>query len=102
MESVVLRLFKLLKHIQEINLRPQDTLALMRRLETDSCQPEDYEVLLKVMRTHMEFAAAVDLPRLGQASTTPAKTPRTRQAAPAARLHPRCAPTSGMDSSSGE
>ena len=86
---MVLRLFKLLKYIQEINLSPQDTLTLMRRLETDSCRAEDYEVLLKIMRVHIEFAADGRPQPSGQASTAPAKPPRTRQAAKALRRRPR-------------
>jgi hypothetical protein len=61
-EAIVLRLFKLLKHIQEINLSPKDTLALIRRLETDNCRAEDYEVLIKVLRDHTEFVEDVGPP----------------------------------------
>jgi hypothetical protein len=62
-EAIVLRLFKLLQHIQEINLSPTDTLALRRRLETDNCRAEDYEVLIKVLRVHTAFAEDVGPPR---------------------------------------
>ncbi len=53
------RYLKLLKYVQQINLSPEDTLALIQRLETDSCRPEDYEVLIRVARTHTELSADV-------------------------------------------
>jgi hypothetical protein len=34
-------------------------LALLRRLETDSCRAEDYEVLIRTVRAHMELSADV-------------------------------------------
>jgi hypothetical protein len=54
---VVFRRLKLLKYLQQINLSPEDTLALIRRLETDSCRPEDYEVLIRTVRAHLELSA---------------------------------------------
>jgi hypothetical protein len=56
-EPVVFRRLKLLKYLQQINLSPEDTLALIRRLETDSCRAEDYEVLIRTVRAHMELSA---------------------------------------------
>ena len=53
------RYLKLLKHVQQINVSPEDTLALMHRLETDSCRPEDYEVLTRVVEAHMELSGEV-------------------------------------------
>lgn len=50
---------KLLKYVRKINLSPQDTLALLHRLETDSCRPEDYEVLMRVVEAHMELSVDV-------------------------------------------
>ena len=44
MEPVVFRHFKLLNYLRKINLSLEETAALIRRLETDSCRPEDYEV----------------------------------------------------------
>lgn len=98
---MVLRLFKLLKHIQEINLSPQETLTLMRRLETDSCCAEDSEVLIKIMRVHLAFVVDGGPPPPAQASTAPAKTPRTWQAAKAARRRPCRSPGMGIASGSG-
>jgi hypothetical protein len=56
-EPIVLRRLKLLKYLQEIHLSPEETLALMRRLETDSCRPEDYEVLIRIVRAHTNLSA---------------------------------------------
>jgi hypothetical protein len=56
-EPVVFRRLKLLKYLQQINLSPEDTSALIRRLETDSCRAEDYEVLIRTVRAHMELSA---------------------------------------------
>jgi hypothetical protein len=78
----VFRRLKLLKYLQEINLSPEETLALMRRLETESCRPEDYEALIRVVRAHtaspaLERPAAARWPS-GQ-----------RRGAKRARRHPR-------------
>ena len=56
-EPVVFRYLKLLKYVQKIDLSPEDTLALMQRLETDRCRPEDYEVLMRIVEAHMELSA---------------------------------------------
>ena len=53
----MLRRLTLLKYLHEINLSPAETLALMRRLETDSCRPEDYEVLIRIVRAHTNLSA---------------------------------------------
>ena len=51
------RLLKLLSYLREINLSSEETLALLRRLETDSCRPEDYEVLIRVVRAHTNLSS---------------------------------------------
>lgn len=53
------RRLKLLTYLQAVNLSSEDTLELMRRLETDSCRAEDYEVLIKLVRAHTELSADV-------------------------------------------
>jgi hypothetical protein len=53
----VFRLLKLLRYLREINLSSEETLALLRRLETDRCRPEDYEVLIRVVRAHSKLSA---------------------------------------------
>lgn len=72
-EPVVFRYLKLLKYVQKINLSPEDTLALMHRLETDRCHPEDYEVLIRIVEAHMELSGAVlqALPEREPASPAP-------------------------------
>ena len=87
-EPVVFRYLKLLKYVQQINLSPEETLALMQRLETDSCRPEDYEVLMRIVEAHTELSAEVleAVPDLETASPVPkakgkrqgAKRPRRR------------------------
>jgi hypothetical protein len=57
LEPAVFRLLKLLRYLREINLSAEETLALLRRLETDSCRPEDYEVLIRVVRAHSKLSA---------------------------------------------
>ena len=51
------RYLKLLKYVHKINLSPAESLALIQRLETDSCRVEDYEVLIRVIRAHTELSA---------------------------------------------
>lgn len=53
------RYLKPLKYVQHINLSPEATLALMQRLETDRCRPEDYEVLMRIVEAHMELSGDV-------------------------------------------
>jgi hypothetical protein len=78
----VLRRLKLLKYFHEINLSPEETLALMRRLETDSCRPEDYEILIRIVRAHTDLSAdflAVS-PVVEPSSPAPkAKRPRAKR-----------------------
>jgi hypothetical protein len=57
LEPTVFRLLKLLRYLDEINLSSEETLALLRRLETDSCRPEGYEVLIRVVRAHSKLSA---------------------------------------------
>ena len=52
------RRLKLLNYLRKINLSPEETLTLIRRLETDQCRPEDYEVLIRIVRAHIELSAA--------------------------------------------
>jgi hypothetical protein len=57
MEPVVFRGLKLLNYLRKINLSSEETLALIRRLETKSCRPEDCEVLIRIVQAHTEFSA---------------------------------------------
>lgn len=68
------RHLKLLNYLRKINLSPEETLALIRRLETDKCRPEDYEVLIRIVRAHIELSA--DFPQAFSADEPP--SPRQR------------------------
>jgi hypothetical protein len=72
-ELVVFRYLKLLKYVQKINLSPEETLALIQRLETDNCRAEDYEVLIRAVEAHTELSADVlkALPDLEPSSPAP-------------------------------
>ena len=59
MEPIVWRHLKLLTYLRKINLSLEETAALIRRLETNSCRPEDYEVLIRFVEAHMELSADV-------------------------------------------
>ena len=89
-EPVVLRRLKLLKYFQEIKLSPEETLALMRRLETDSCRPEDYEALIRIVRAHTTLSAdgLEALPALERPASA-RRTSGQRQGAKRARRRPR-------------
>jgi hypothetical protein len=81
-EPIVLRRLKLLKYLQEINLSSAETLALMRRLETDGCRPEDYEVLIRTVRAHTNLSADFLEVSPGVEPSSPArKAKRQRQGA---------------------
>ena len=78
------RLLKLLPSFREINLSSEETLALIQRLETDSCRPEDYEVLIRVVRAHTKLSAeALDafgvLDGPSPARQTPSQGPRAKK-----------------------
>jgi hypothetical protein len=87
-EPAVFRYLKLLKYVKKINLSPEETLALMQRLETDSCRLEDYKVLMRIVEAHTELSADVleTLPDRERSSPSPkakgkrpgAKRPRRR------------------------
>jgi hypothetical protein len=84
LEPAVFRLLKLLTSLREITLRSEDTLALIRRLATDRCRPEDYEVLIRVVRAHPKLSAD-DLDAFGAldgpspARQTPSQGPRAKK-----------------------
>ena len=78
----MLRRLPLLKYLQEIHLSPEATLALMRRLETDSCRPEDYEVLIRIVRAHTTLSTDfVDAAPVVEASWPAPKATHKRQGA---------------------
>ena len=79
MESVVFRRLKLLKYLQQINLSPEDTLALIGRLETNSCRAEDYAVLIRTVRAHMELSADFLAASPGVEPSLPARKAKRKQ-----------------------
>ena len=89
MESVVFRRLKLLQYLQEINLSPEETLALMRRLETATCRPEDYEALIWIVRAHTPLSAdGLEAPPALQWPASARWTSGQRQGATRARRRP--------------
>jgi hypothetical protein len=89
-EPIVFRRLKLLQYLHEINLSPEETLGLMQRLETDTCRPEDYEALIRIVQAHTMLSA--DGSEASLALQRPASTRRTssqRQGAKRARRRPR-------------
>jgi hypothetical protein len=84
-EPVVFRRLKLLQYLHEINLSPEETLALMRRLETDTCRPEDYAALIRIVRTHTTLSAegleaSLALKRPASARRTSSQRPGAKRA----------------------
>ena len=84
------RLKLLCQYLDEINLSPEETLALMRRLETDTCRPEDYEVLIRIVRAHtMLSAEGLEAPPALDRPASARRTSDQRQGAKRARRRPR-------------
>ena len=90
-EPIVFRYLKLLQYVQKINLSPQATLALMQRLETDSCRPEDYEVLIRLVEAHTALSADMReaIPDLEPSSPVPQVTVKRQGAKRPRRRHHR-------------
>jgi hypothetical protein len=62
----------------------------MRRLETDSCRAEDYEVLMRIVRAHIDLSADVlEASPAAQPSSPAPKAKGKRQGAKRSRRH-RC------------
>lgn len=84
------RRLKLLNYLRKINLSPEETLALIQRLETDKCRPEDYEVLIRIVRAHIELSA--DFPQafsVDEPSSPRPRGKRSRQGAKRTRRRHR-------------
>jgi hypothetical protein len=90
LEPVVLRRLKLLKYFRKVNLSPEETLALMHRVETNSCWAKDYEVLIKIVQAHTEMSSDLmeESPILA-GSLPERQAKRKRQAAKASRRRRR-------------
>ena len=84
-ESAVLRRLKLLKRLQDVELSPEEGLGLLQRLETNSGRPDDYEVLMQVIRAATEVSAQL----CAEWPLPERKATRNRQAAQASRRRSR-------------
>ena len=63
----MLRRLKLRKRLQDVQMGPEAGLALMQRVETNSCSAEDRESVIQVIRAtqaSQELFEAVPLPAL--------------------------------------
>ena len=89
MEPVVFLRLKLLQYLHEINLSPEETLALMRRLETATCRPEDSEALIRIVRAHTTLSAdGLEAPPALERPASARRTSSQRQGAKRARRRP--------------
>jgi|SRR6266849_667410 hypothetical protein len=88
-ESAVLRRLKLLKRLQEVQLSPEAGLALMQRVEINSCSAEDREILIQVIRTTQATQELVEASPLPAQSAPERKAKRKRQLMKAARRRNR-------------
>jgi len=89
-EPVVFRRLKLLQYLHEINLSPEETLTLMRRLETATCRPEDSEALIRIVRAHTTLSAdGLEAPPALERPASARRTSSQRQGAKRARRRPR-------------
>jgi len=91
MEPTVWQPLKLLNYLRKMNLSLEETAALIQRLETNSCRPEDYEVLIRCVEAHMELSADVleAAPDLEPASPAPKAKAKRQGVKPARRRHRR-------------
>lgn len=91
----MLRRLKLLKRLQDVQLRPDDAQALMQRVETNTCSAADRDLLAQVIRATTQVSAqllAPSPPPAPRVSARPApqrKAKRKRQVAKAARRRNR-------------
>lgn len=88
-ESAVLRRLQLLKRLQEVQLSPEAGLALMQRVETNSCSAEDRATLIQVIRATQASQELVEASPLPTQPSPERKAKRKRQLMKAARRHNR-------------
>jgi hypothetical protein len=88
-ESAVLRRLKLLKRLQEVQLSPEAGLALMQRVETNSCSAEDRATLIQVIRATQASQELVEASPLLTQPPPERKAKRKRQLMKAARRRNR-------------
>jgi hypothetical protein len=88
-ESAVLRRLKLLKRLQEMQLRPEAGLALTQRVETNSCSAEARASLIQGIRVTQAFQELVEASPLPTQPSPARKAKRKRQLMKAARRRNR-------------
>ena len=94
-ESAVLRRLKLLKRLQDVPLRPEESQALMQRVDTNTCSAEDRDLFAQVIRATTQVAAQLldpsppPDPRVSERPSPQRKAKRTRQLAKASRRRHR-------------
>lgn len=94
-ESAVLRRLKLLKHLQDVPLRPEESQALMQRVDTNTCSAEDRDLLAQVIRATTQVTAQLldpsppPDPRVSERPSPQRKAKRKRQLAKASRRRNR-------------
>ena len=94
-ESAVLRRLKLLQHLQDVPLRPEESQTLMQRVDTNTCSAEDRDLLAQVIRATTQVAAQLldpsppPDPRVSERPSPQRKAKRKRQLAKASRRRNR-------------
>ena len=94
-ESAVLRRLKLLKRLQDVPLRPEESQALMQRVDTNTCSAEDRDLFAQVIRATTQVAAQLldpsppPDPRVSERPSPQRKAKRKRQVAQASRRRNR-------------
>ncbi len=94
-ESAVLRRLTLLKHLQDVPLRPEESQALMQRVDTNTCSAEDRDLFAQVIRATTQVAAQLldpsppPDPRVSERPSPQRQAKRTRQLAKASRRRNR-------------
>ena len=89
-ECAVFQRLKLLRRLQEVQLSPEEGLALVQRLDHDTCSAADRHLLTQVVRaTHASQTLLADA--IAPARITPQRTAkRQRQLAKVSRRRNRC------------
>ena len=94
-ESAVLRRLKLLQHLQDVPLRPEESQTLMQRVDTNTCSAEDRDLLAQVIRATTQVTAQLldpsppPDPRVSERPSPQRKAKRKRQLAKASRRRNR-------------
>jgi len=86
----MLQRLELLKRLQEVHLSHEEGLALIQRVERNSCSAADYESLMQVLQASTEVSQQLSQELPGPRSSSPQrKAKRKRQLAKASRRRNR-------------